>query len=472
MSNSMVISIIGRPNVGKSSLFNKLMRSASKAITFNIPGVTRDRHYDVLKLEDLTGENICETILVDTGGFYPDRIEEEKDNYDKFFNIMADHAKEAINESDLVLFVMDVREGILPFDRAIADYLRSQKKEFWAIVNKYDSDKQMGEEAEFYSLGISQEDLFVTSTAHNIGIETLRDSLYNKAIMIKERVENSFDGISPNHEVISSLAIIGAPNAGKSTLLNQLLKSNRALVSDIPGTTVDPINGYFDIDFDGEKKSVKILDTAGIRRKSIISTTVETQSVFRALRAITDSDIVIYMVDATKGLAHQDKRLLDIALEKGKSIMIGLNKSDLLDPQVKQGRARTEWLQDLRDVIPWLEYVDLITISAKYNKNIGTLKKSIIKTIKIRSNKIPTSELNRAVGELIKRKTIMIKGSHSSQFKLRYTSMLKANPPTFILFTNRVKDIPSHYKSYLKNGLRSRFDFSNTPIHLIFRSGK
>ena len=246
----MVVSLIGRPNVGKSSLFNLIMGKQHKSITFDEPGVTRDRHYGITTLKDLGNKEPVDIILVDTGGFYPERVEENESNQDKFFNIMTDHAKTAINESDLVLMVVDVREGALPFDAEIAKFIRSQGKEFWLVINKYDSEKQMGTEADFYSIPV--DDYFLCSAAHNQGVTELKERIQERGLgFIKENPSavNLSQGITPRENVVARLALIGAPNAGKSTLLNQLIGAERALVSNIPGTTVDPIEGYFDLFF-------------------------------------------------------------------------------------------------------------------------------------------------------------------------------------------------------------------------------
>ncbi len=580
-----VISLIGRPNVGKSSIYNRLMKRANKVITHDIPGVTRDRHYGIATFDDMAGIDPLEAIIVDTGGFYPQKITEDDSNRDSFFNIMADHAKLAIAESDLVLFIVDAREGVIPFDKTIANFIRSEKKDFWLLVNKYDSDKQAGEEAEFYSLGVDSDDLITISAAHGRGFPTLRERIHKRihaldTLNLGEDNELELQrGVKPNSEVVSNLAIIGAPNAGKSTLLNKLIGADRALVSDIPGTTVDPIEGFVEIffgrdvdrlnkryvskqqlqekekqidaevesisgerememiaayeefqeeaydklkDFHGdidqkfaqdaqslkmneedylEKKifeedlsldqddetsepeeikkkerstnyrSVKIVDTAGIRRQKSVKGFVESQSVFRALRAITDCDVVVMLMDATKGISHQDRRLCDIALEKGKSIIVCLNKVDLIREKIKDHRARKEWIQDLRDTIPWLDFCEIVTISAKYGQRIKHLRNAIKQTILVRNIQVTTSALNRAIAGLVARNQIFVKGSRSA-FKIKYVSMVKSDPPTFLLFTNKIKDIPQNYRRYLKNGLRATFNLVNTPVHLIFRSNK
>ena len=558
MARSMVISLIGRPNVGKSTLFNRLMKKANRAITFDQPGVTRDRHYGVVTLDEEIDEK--QAILVDTGGFYPEKIQDlekfdehrgKNNTCDHFFNIMKEHAEIAIEESDLVLFITDIREGVLPFDHDIANFIRTKKKEVWLIINKFDSDGQIGGEAEFYSLGFNDESTFLMSSSHGRGVETLKEAL-SKKIAELETPKLSDDlslqtGIVPRQNVVGRLAIIGAPNAGKSTLLNQLLKSNRALVSDVPGTTVDPIGGYFDLNFgqdvelldkkkldpiwdkkkvfssefdlkqqqifeehegpgspdelensldemykkvfeeeetsevtSGEDveaselnpiRSIHIVDTAGIRQKKKIKSFIESQSVFRSLRCITEADIVIYLLDVTKGIGHQDRRLLGIALEKGKSLIIALNKVDLLKETLSGQKEREEWLSDFKDDIPWLDFCDLVPLSAKEGTGLKRLKRAIQKTLLTRKKVLPTGHLNRFVHYLVDKNPIMIQKAKGVRFKVKYALMVKTGPPTVLLYSNKSLGIPENFKKYLKNNLRKEFDLYNTPVHLIFRSG-
>ncbi len=498
MNSSLTISLIGRPNVGKSSIYNALMKKSNKVMTYDLPGVTRDRHYGILNLE-----KDKEVILVDTGGFYPQEIDEDSNTTNlsvkvnnHFFNIMRDYAKVAIDESDLVLFVVDVREGLLPFDKSIADYIRQAKKPFWVLVNKYDSDAQAGHELDFYSLGIEQKDIFLLSAAHGRGIYELESkigSFFDEFNGVKNISMQK--GVRPREDVIASIALIGSPNAGKSTLLNKLIGSDRALVSEIPGTTVDPIEGYFTLEFgdilkssetvateeqenNGDevtafcgRRSVKLIDTAGIRRQKSINGFVESQSVFRALKSISEADIVVYLIDAFKGMGHQDQRLMDISLEKGKSLIICMNKMDLIEDNLQTKNDRKKWEDDLRYKIPWLSYCDLITISAKYSKSIKSLRNAIRKTILVRMKKISTGELNRFVKTVVDKHPIALKGTHGVRFKIKYASMLKSSPPTFLFFTNKKIGIPDSYKKYIKNSLRDEFKLKNSPIHLIFRTG-
>jgi GTP-binding protein len=593
---SMVVSIIGRPNVGKSTIFNRLMKKQYLAMTHDQPGVTRDRHYGIMMLEEyIDGQTEAEEIiLVDTGGFYPDKIEidpkKKKNNVDPFFNIMADHAKLAIDESDLVLFVVDIREGLLPFDKGICDYIRSTKKPFWLLLNKFDTEKQEGDQYDFYHLGLDEEDMLRLSAEHNRGFNDLRERLvgvakkYRNEGKIEENEDHLQKGVKPRNDVVSSVAIIGAPNAGKSTLLNCLVGAQRALVSEIAGTTVDPIEGYIDLYFgpdvemlstqdnqfrkdnseiyeemkkfhentdetflmdeeeltEAEKKiyvefgqtseieiddsedevsgndfsfdesnvgedyfsektilneieknwnapeeevahiehaeyvhrwrSIKLVDTAGIRKAKLVDGFIETQSVYRSLRSISESDVVLFMIDSTLGITHQDRRLIDIALEKGKSLIICLNKIDLLREIFADQKKKKEWLENLRDEVPWLGFCQLVTISAQKNRNINYLREAVKRTIVIRNRKIPTGALNRSLMGLTEKNPVVIKKTNGTRFKVKYASMLKSSPPTFLIFSNKSQGIPENYRKYLVNGLRKEFDLTNTPVHLIFRT--
>lgn len=573
---SAVISIIGRPNVGKSTIFNRLMKKSFKAMAYDQPGVTRDRHYGIATLENETMEEKQDIIVVDTGGFYPEKVEEthklnKKKTAEPFFNLMADHAKLAIDESDLVLMVVDVREGLIPFDKTICDYIRTAKRPMWLLVNKFDSDAQWGDEVEFYSLGLSEEQFFIVSAEHNRGLIDLREKLFH--FSKKFETDDELDvqkGVKPNHDVVANVAIIGAPNAGKSTLLNQFVGAKRALVSNVAGTTVDPIEGYFDLyfgddvntlkvmadqfrktntdlmleledfskDFEEEEllaygempdelkyddedyeeleldqemnfssedddlfsvedleksiesmdeedlsdeddstfekfnpfRSIKLVDTAGIRKQKSVEGFIEEQSVYRSLKAISEADVVIYMIDATKGITHQDRRLCDIALEKGKSIIIVLNKADLIQDILKDKRRKKEWLLDLRATIPWLSFCEMITVSAKTGAHLQALRQSLRKTIVVRSKKITTGKLNKYLSFLMDKYPIVLSKAGNTRLKVKYASMLKSGPPTILMFTNKAKGIPTNYRKYLTNGLRREFGIVNTPVHLIFRT--
>ncbi len=217
-------------------------------------------------------------------------------------------------------------------------------------------------------------------------------------------------------------------------------------------------------------RSIKLVDTAGIRKSKLVEGFIETQSVYRSLRSITESDVVLFMVDSTLGITHQDRRLLDIALEKGKSVIVCLNKIDLLKETFADAKKKKEWLQDLRDDVPWLSFCQLVTISAQKNRNINYLREALKRTIVVRNRKIPTGALNRTLLALTDANPVLVRKTAGVRFKVKYASMLKSSPPTFLLFSNKSQGIPENYRRYLINGLRKEFDLTNTPVHLIFRT--
>ncbi len=513
---SPVISLIGRPNVGKSTIFNRLLGNSMKAITYNQPGVTRDRHYGIYSYDDNEGE-AQDVILIDTGGFYPD-LERVED--DKLYSVMAEQARHAVTESDLVLIVMDVRDGLLPFDDSIVSFARREKKNFWVLINKFDDDKLTGQEAEFYKYGDAE--IFLTSAEHNRGLNELKERIVDFASKFKGDHENFFEGVKPNYPVGGRVSIIGAPNVGKSTLLNHLVGSERASVSKIAGTTIDPIEGFIDIDFGQDVKyltdayfrfkkdeislyekvqkaveedeelvddieesfetdepikdtvrSLKIIDTAGIRRKSHIDGFIESQSVYRSLRSINESDIVVYLVNGDLGLTTQDKKLMGIAIEKGKTLIIAINKIDLKEEVYSDKREKKEFLLDFAYELPWLKYCTPVFISAMKGWGIESLKKAIVTGLINRRKSIPTGALNRVLHGLVDANPIMVRGrGRTKDFKFKYGAMVKSDPPTFLLFVNRSQGVPVQFRRYLVNGIRKAFPIPNTPIHIVFRRGK
>ena len=556
MSRNLIVSIIGRPNVGKSSIFNTFIKQGKKALTHDRPGITRDRHYAIASIDEHNNIPMQEFILIDTGGFFPEGIDQKMAVEDHFFDKMTEHAKLAIEESDLVLLVVDVREGLTPYDQSIANEIRKSKKDFWILVNKVDNPEQ-NDLYDFYTLGVDSEFIFSVSAAHARGLRDFKEKLQTKLFELGKDKQSIFlqKGVTPREQVVSRVALIGSPNAGKSTLLNQLIGKNRALVSDIPGTTLDPIEGFFDIYFGEEShlldnveftkddklllkdyeffsknnenneesfsidevfeqdlsqdeeqletetevfqaeeidseaelsdveekvakgkeegsfwRTIHLIDTAGIRKKSHVTEVVEEKSVFRSLRCITESDITILMVDITIGVSHHDRRLIDIALEKGKSIIVVLNKIDILKDELSIFKMQKEWISDIKAKHPWLEFCAIVPISAKYKKGLNALKKAITKTVLVRHIKVPTGILNKVANELIEKNPLNVKNSGGAVLKLKYVSQLKSNPPTFLFFTNKSRGISDNYLRYLKNALRNEFRLVNTPVHLIFRT--
>lgn len=508
-----VVSIIGRPNVGKSTIFNRLTKNKRKSLTFDNPGVTRDEHYGVLTLDELFGENqqplTC--ILVDTGGFYVDRskvIDKGDDDENILWEHVASQSLTAIKESDFCLVVVDVRDGLLPADEEMIKLLRQSNKLFWLIVNKCDSSKQELDSNEFSAFGLDEDEIYNVSAEHDLGFSELR---INLQMLLSNLEESDFNNtisqnIMPQYPLLGSLAIIGAPNVGKSTLLNKLLGFQRSIVSPVAGTTVDPVEAFLTINvgsyadevdqfwkkqinnYEGSitrhkmrdqaqeedeysKRSVLILDTAGIRRQSSVDGFVETQSVYRSLRCLTDASLVLYIIDAYKGLTHHDRHLIGMCLEKGKTIFLLLNKFDLVKKELKKEKESIEdWKKHWETMVPWLEFCEMIPISAKTGEGVAKIKHRIEDFFVTRASNVSTGELNRVIQALIDEKPLNFHEGKGVALKLKYASLVKSFPPTILLFTNKSKDIPIHYRRYLVNGIRDRMNWKNTSVHLIFRT--
>jgi GTP-binding protein len=573
----LTITLVGRPNVGKSSLFNRFLHRQHGALTFDRPGVTRDRNYgDFRDLNDElkgTGHTVQ---LVDTGGFWgevntpsgqsaksgkgqlylnPHNLKRNTDPLQKeispkeqdLFERMVSHIQKAIEESLLVCLVVDGRQGLHPYDEVLMKVARNFGKEVIVLVNKMDSFKQEGLEADFFRLGVGSEHIFPISAAHGVGVDDVlrfmkklikaqnflkinsgenqdQDQDQAEPVIMKAAISESNE-----KDVFAKLAIIGTPNSGKSTLLNYLLKEERALVAPFPGTTLDPINGYFDLfigrspeDFEKKKASIpveqtlleleeddeeqlldevqvpvqvekkekkgefwrtlKIVDTAGIRRKGQIIDDLEKLSVMGSMKSIDECDVVVYMVDAQIGITHQDSRLCEIILDKGKSLIIALNKMDLLERQLKSEKRQfshdekdtiqvlmKSWQEDMKDKVIWMKYCPIVTISAKTGKNIKRLKETLAKVLIHRKKPLPTGKLNRVLTDLVDKHSVDMPHSRGKKFKVKYASVVSQNPLTILIFSNLVKEMPPTYRRYLENGIREAFKLKGTPVRLIFR---
>ena len=547
-----LVAIVGRPNVGKSTLFNGLLGLAQKAITFDQDGVTRDRQYGIVALDTLPGQPPTTLVVADTGGFFAgtpveapvQRTAAATLKGQALFDLMAAQVALAIEDADLVLFVFDGRQEPLPHDFAIIQYLRQQGKTFWAVANKIDHPGLQAMAEHGRQMGCPTEDYFVISAAHQQGLGELKQRL--QLFAQKNTGHHAWpQSILPQERLASRLAIIGAPNVGKSTLLNALLKKERALVSEVAGTTMDPVEGHFDLFFGPQSKlidehplfptaqeqlweeyqalegevlptaklaalltenaaqeelrqtvferpleeteasedgrdaaatqdtnywrSVQVVDTAGIRKKKLVQAPLEVQAVHRALQALAAAEVVLYVADATCPLGHQDRRLLDIAKEKGKSIILCLNKTDLLRQKFSSLREQKTWLKEFADFIPWPNFCEVVPISAAKKKGLGRLKKALAETILIRHQRISARKINAALFELVEQQSFIVPRSGGKTFKVRFATMIKSTPPTIIIFANCKHQIPLTYRRYLQNGLRQALGLKNTPLHLIFR---
>ena len=428
-----VITIVGRQNVGKSTLFNRII-GRRKAITEDIPGVTRDRNYGEF---EFGGKSF---VIVDTGGFEPEGVE-------KITSLVKEQIYGAVEESSMIIFLLDARDGLLPEDREIASILRRYNKPVFYVVNKVDSHKREAETADFYRLGV--EKLYSVSAAHGLGVGDLLEDIARVAEAEPE--EEAPRGIK--------IAVVGRPNTGKSSIVNRLLGSDRMIVSDAPGTTRDAIDSV--IQFEG--KTFTVIDTAGLRKKSRISQKVEEYSVTSALRSIERADVVNLVIDGQLGIGHQDGTIAHFIVSTGKGIGIVVNKRDLMDRDVAEDEYRTM----VRQRLPHADFAPVIFTSALTGEQVEHILDIDTAVYGQLTTRISTPKLNRAFEEFTRRLSPPM--AEGKQVKIFYVSQLKSVPPTFILFLNYPERIPEHYKRYLENALREKYGFMGAPIRLLFR---
>jgi len=433
-----IISIVGRPNVGKSTLFNRIL-GYKKAITEDTPGVTRDRNYGEF---DYGGRDF---ILIDTGGFEPA-------SEDGFSPLIERQIRTSLDESDMVIFVLDGVEGILPEDRDVATILRKGEKPVFYAVNKVDSKKREEDLFDFYEMGM--EKFYPVSAEHGRGVDDLLEDIVDAAKHIDTEIENS-DAL----EGAVKIAIVGKPNTGKSSITNRMLGSDRMIVSDVPGTTRDAIDSRISV----KGKEIVLIDTAGLRKKSKISMKVEEYCVSSAIKSIERANVVNLVIDAKEGAGHQEGSIAHLIISRGKGLCIIVNKWDLVGSAMKQD----EYKKMVREEIPHAAFAPVVFTSAKTGKNIERILEDDFKVYEQLTRRISTSEINQAFGEFFDRLSISFQ--QGKQVKIFYVSQAKASPPTFILFSNHPELIPEHYKRYLGNSLRAKFGFAGAPIRLVFK---
>jgi GTPase len=430
-----LVALVGRPNVGKSTLFNRIIGQRS-AIVHDMPGVTRDRHYAEA---DWAGKQFT---LVDTGGFVPasdDIIE----------SAIREQAQIAIEEANLVLFVVDGREGLLPEDGEIAGILRKASKKVVLVVNKIDGDKGEASLGEFYKLGLGEP---VSASA-----------------LIGRRVGDLLDIIAQDIPAVEAqeqqdprlkIAVIGKPNVGKSSFVNALLQEDRHIVTDIPGTTRDPIDAI--LRYHGEE--LLLVDTAGLKRKSKIKESVDFFSAVRTLKSIERCDVAVVLLDATQGLEHQDLRIIETALERKRALVLVVNKWDLIEKDDQTARA---YEKALLEKLRIYSYVPIIFISAQTRQRIYKVIE-LVKAVNEEQNKrISTSELNDLLGEDVK--SYPPRSRSGKEIKINYITQVKTKPPVFAFFCNEPKMIDDTYRRYLENRIREHFTFSGVPVSLSFK---
>ena len=433
---SYTIAIVGRPNVGKSTFFNRLI-GERKAIVDDISGVTRDRHYGV---SDWNGK---EFNVIDTGGFVPS-------SNDVFEAAIRDQVQIAIEEADAIIFVVDVTTGVTDLDDAVAELLRRSKKPVFIAVNKVDNQKRAMDSAEFYSLGF--EELHNISAISGSGTGDLLDA-------IAKKMPDPSDEESEEDD-IPKFAILGQPNVGKSSLLNALLGEERNVVTDIAGTTRDTTHSHFN-KFGND---ILLIDTAGIRKKSKVHEDIEFYSVIRAIKAIDDCDIAILMIDAQQGVEMQDLKILNLAQKKRRGVVIVANKWDLVDKSTNTAKRFEEDI--LRRIEPNND-VPIVFISVLEKQRVLKVLDMAMQVYKNKKRRIPTSKLNEVMQKAIER-------NHPPTYRgnyvnIKYVTQLPTRSPQFAFFCNHPKQVKQPYRQYLENQLRESFDFTGVPIDVFMR---
>jgi len=433
MSN--IVAIVGRPNVGKSTLFNRLTESR-QAIVDESSGVTRDRHYGLV---DWNGRQFT---LIDTGGYI-------KGSDDIFEDEIRKQVIIAIEEADLIIFVVDVTLGITDLDQQVANVLRRANKKILLVSNKVDNTSRIPDSSVFYGLGISDE-IYNVSSVSGSGTGELLDEVVN----------NLEDKPEENDDDLLRLAIVGRPNVGKSSLLNGLIGVDRNIVTNIAGTTRDAISTrYTAYGFD-----MKLIDTAGLRKKVKVNEDLEFYSVMRTIRAIENSDVCLLMIEATEGIMTQDMNIFSLILKNKKGLVVLVNKWDLVD---KETNTAKEFEAAIRQRMSPFTDVPIIFTSVTNKQRIFKALEEVVKVYENRVKKIPTSKLNEVMLDIITRNPPpAVKGKY---IKIKFISQLPTHTPTFAFYCNLPQYIKEPYKRFLENKLRENFDFTGVPIQLFMR---
>jgi len=443
---SAIVAIIGRPNVGKSSLFNRMIRKPKErrpaAITEETPGVTRDRNYGYVEWE---GHHFT---VIDTGGFYPEGLPHEAE---EVAGQVREQALFAIEEADLIIHLLDGKEGLIPSDREMADILRSSgKKVMWA-VNKIDVPSREGNVIDFY--GIGSDDIYPVSAVSGLGFEELMDRIVSE-------IPASDETLDAKLQMLPKVAVIGRPNVGKSTLINALLGKKRLIVSPLPGTTRDSIDSV--CTYYGEK--FLFIDTAGIRKKPR-NYSVEGLSVMRTMRSIERSDVVIILVDAAQGIGDQEQKIAGMAEELGKGVILFFNKWDLVKTPENLYK---ELSGEIKRKLWFMAYVPWLTASGLKKTRITNIFPLIREVIAERRKKIKTHELNELLIKTLEKKPFpLYKGK---ELKFYYITQTGIEPPTFRIFVNFPAGVKAQQIGYIEKALRFRYSFKGTPIRLFVKA--
>ncbi len=435
---SFTVAITGRPNVGKSTFFNRLLEQR-KAIVDDVSGVTRDRQYGVAEWAGKTFN------VIDTGGFV-------SDSDDVFEREIRKQVMIAVQEANAIIFMVDAATGITELDNSMADVLRRSTKTVFLVVNKVDNHERLLEASEFYSLGF--ENIFFISSLSGTGTGEILDAV---TALISDK---DSDATSTEND-LPKFAIIGQPNVGKSSLLNALIGQERTIVSDIAGTTRDTIHTHYNL----FNKEFILIDTAGIRRKTKVHEDLEFYSVIRAIKAVDEADICLLMLDAGKGITAQDLAIFALAVKKGKGIVVLVNKWDLVEE--KKTNTIKDYEKELKKRLAPFSDVPIVFISVTEKQRIFKSIELALEVFENRKRKIPTSQLNDVMLKAVEAyHPPVVRGN---AIKIKYITQLPTATPTFAFFCNYPDEIKTPYKNYLENQLREKFRFSGVPVRLFFR---
>lgn len=438
-----VISIVGRPNVGKSTLFNRLI-GRQDAIVHGTPGVTRDRHYEI------TDWNGKQFVLIDTGGYMPEA-------YDEINVAIREQAQFAIEESDLVILLVDAVSGLTTTELQISDNIKRGKKKHILVVNKADNeqiDMDVTANKDFYKLGLGKPKSISALNSRNIG-DLLDDMLEGLGDGFRENV----DDISYEKGIIK-LAVIGKPNVGKSSFVNAVIGKNKHIVSDIPGTTRDSI----DTDFEYEDIHYKLIDTAGLRKKAKVKENLEFYSTLRTIKSIQECDVAVLLIDSIEGLAMQDIHVLEEARQLKKGLVLAINKWDLVD---KTSTTYLDFEKHLTRALGSTTYVPYVFISATGKQRVFKVLEVAQKVFEERNRALSTSALNDFLKKAIE--TNHPPAVQGKDLRINYVTQIKSRPPVFAFFSNAPELIPANYRQYLENKMREHFGFQGVPLSLAFR---
>lgn len=435
---SSIIAIVGRPNVGKSTFFNRLSRSRDSLVD-DQPGVTRDRIYATVNWE---GKSF---ILVDTGGF-------DEQDQGPFSGQIKQQVLNAVEEADQIIFMMDGRKGLLPADEEVASILRHYDKKIYTVINKIDGPEKEDLLYEFYKLGVGT--LYPLSSAHGYGLKSLMSDI----------VESTSGEVSvPDSPDQIRVAVLGRPNAGKSSLVNKILGLDRLLVSELPGTTRDSI----DIRFNRNNQEYLFIDTAGIRKKSKVKDKIDKFSMIKAIRTIERCHVAILMIDADAGVSEQDARICGYALDRMRCIVLAVNKWDLIKGDTDRIKKLNLAIERQLKFIP---YAPRVNISALTGEKVVKIFNKIDMVFEQFNMRVKTGEVNRLIEEMIYKRPPPLVGR--TRLKFYYATQTGTRPPTFVVFVNRPKAVHFSYERFIINQIRGNFSLDNIPIRVVFRERK